>query len=490
MIVFRSVEAVAQSKTDSTFAFDWSVIYRNRLDILFSSGVFPWNDEEAESHLNDRLALLVDYRPVRQCDLFLKVATGYRGESGVSYENWVVFEQGHAGFRFGENILAGRFFLREKIYRTNNKLLPIVSNDAPFIGGRGEGVHAEIGNHSKALLSFTGSMLRDYAGGFGSYPYFPGFNGGGDMYNLLHGSYAAGVGWLGFLMSETRSIPYGDAVMVGADIGLKLKGMHLVAELARTSSGRWEDLRSGSFFGIDLRDFEFGEFNKIFSKDNAFSAELLGLTVRRNEFGSLGFIPGYRFYGEEFINPQGEIVEGLIKTYGTLWWKHYAYDVHFSVDAADVRREDSDLDYGLLYQMLRLRFKGDLEIKESVFFREKSRGSVVLSLIDENPKTRLVTSARLDDLGGENDLSFFAEGGMNIGKAWTFTTALYLHKSVESFYYVGMEFRPGKRFLFGTSLGSFDFRQQDILLNRRYDVPEPREEKRVLIYARIWLGDI
>ncbi len=473
-VLLWSSALIAQSKPDSIRTIDWSVVYRNRLDILFTSGIFPWNDEEASSQHHDRFAFLFDYRPIHQCNIFLKASTGYRGEQSEYYENWIFLEQGHVGFRFGDEILDGRIFLREKVYRTGNKLLPLVSNDSPFIDHRGEGFLAEFGDPSKLALSFTGATLRDYTGGFGGYPFLPYFHGGGDTYNLLYGSYAGRVGWLGFLMSETRSTAYGGAVMGGADAGLRFKGISLVAELARTGSGRWEGLQSGD----------------VLSESDAFSAELLGLRYRSSNFGSLGLIPGYRFYGDMFIDPQGEIDEGLDELYATLWWRHHTYDIRFSIDAANASREGGRADYGLLYETLRLRFIGDLVIKQSAFLEEGRRGSLVLSLIDENAKTRVTTSARLDDLGGGNVLSFFAEGGMNVGKTWTFTTALYLHKSKKSYYFIGTEFRPGKRFLFGASVGSFDYRQRDIMLNRSYEVPAPDEEKRVLMYARIWLGDL
>jgi hypothetical protein len=331
-----------------------------------------------------------------------------------------------------------------------------------------------LGDHSRLGLSYTGSILRDYRGGFGAYPYFPTFYGGGDTYHLLHGSCAGRAGWLGFLASETRSTVYGDAVMVGVDGGLRYRGINLVGELARTGEGCWENLQS----------------NSLLSEYDAFSAEVLGMAYRPDGIGTFGVIPGYRFYGDRFINPQGEIEPGLEQWYATIWWKHDRYDISCSVDAAHSSFEGEQEDHGSIYETVRMRFKGDLEVKQSAFLKEKSRGSLVLSLTDENDKNRLITSARLDDLGGENSLSFLAEGGINVGKTWTLTTALYLHASMKSYYFFGSEYRPGKRFLFGASVGSFDFRLQDIMINRSHEVPEPAEEKRVLIYARIWLGDL
>jgi hypothetical protein len=278
--------------------------------------------------------------------------------------------------------------------------------------------------------------------------------------------------------------------MLGLDLGISYRGMRLVAELASTHPGGWDDLGTRPIFGVDPGRFEWGSFSSIFSEYTAFSAELLGFSVRSQPIGRLGLTPGYRYSGAEFIDPQGEINGAFVESYLTLWWKHHTYDVSLSCDAARTYTAVSGSSRNSLYETMRMRFNGGFELRESLFLNEKMRPSLALSFLDENSRSRLVTTVRLDDLGDENDLSFIAEGGVNIGRKWIMKSVLYLHRSAESLYHFGLEFRPDGRFLLGTAFGTFLPGEEDIMLNRSLDFPVPERNKTVLLFARIWLGDL
>ncbi|MCK4237340.1 MAG: hypothetical protein KAX38_09500, partial [Candidatus Krumholzibacteria bacterium] len=129
------------------------------------------------------------------------------------------------------------------------------------------------------------------------------------------------------------------------------------------------------------------------------------------------------------------------------------------------------------------------ETRKGLLLREGERPSLVLSFLDESRITRMRATARLDGLGGRNDFSFLAEGGMNFGESWTVQSVLYFFGSAERLYNLGFEFRPGRRFLFMLAFGSFIPFQEDIMLNYSHDLHPPEKERRVSIFTRIWFGN-
>jgi hypothetical protein len=468
----------------------WSAIYGNRLFLSKESGHFPWNDEEAMSHFNDRIAFLLEIPEDRPARLFLKGSTGYRKEESDIYNSRFVLEQGHIGYMRPAVHLDARAFLRERVYWSYNRLLQFVSNDAQMLSGRGEGLSVAAGGAYRYGLRYTWSTLRgdwiydDYGG-------LPVFRGGGDVYQLLNGYLGFLRGWrLGFLISDVRSTDYGDVAAIGADLGIRLGSVDIVGELVRTESGDLSDLDEGPLLGVDASNMSLDSFSSIFSDDAAFSAEVHGLTLRSQSAGIFTLLPGYRFAGCQFLNPQGEIQRGVEETYVETWWKHPVYELEAAVQAAGLRDVCAGTKRMGLQERILMSFRGGFMLRQVLFLREGSRASAVLSLTESGSKARLTTTARLDDMGDTNELSFLAEGWLNIWKSWTLQSTLYLHKSESGYYSAGLAFRPGRRFLIQLLFGSFTPAEQDIVLNRAYDFDAPAGERHISIFTRIWLGDL
>lgn len=506
--VFLCSSISASPLRDSTSvrkSIKWSLSYTNRIELERSSEPFPWNDRESESHVNDRLVLMAELAPSSSFGVFLKGATGRRGAGRNIYRSRFSLEQGHAGFSLLRGTLRGRLFLRERVYRTDHRLLRLVSNDSPFIRDRGEGLKIEIGRGSRFSMSYTESILRD--GSFDGTGGLPEFSGGGDVFRLLRGNVEAVRGFrIGTVVSETRSIQSGDAVMVGMDIGLSLRGVDLVAELARTCKGRWKDLNRSSLFDVRPGNLRLGESGSVFSENVAFSTEIHGMELKTGNLGTFAVVPGYRFHGNEFEDPHGEVGTGLVESYITSWWRHPRYDAILALNAAECYRNVTGEDFGLLDGSLRLRYRGGFEVSERILLREGEKPSFVLSILDENSVTRTSATARIDDAGGENHLSFLVEGGMNIGRAWTLRSLLYLYRETRSFYNMELEFRPGSRFLLKAALGSlspFDegmgrsdrfmaaygnITYRNELMNQGMYLDPPSGERWISVYTRIWFG--
>ena len=182
----------------------WSAIYGNRLYLSKLSDHFPWNDEEAMSHLNDRLAFLLEVPSDRRAKLFLKGSTGHRKVEEEIYNSRVVLEQGHLGYQRSAIQLDARAFLRERMYWSFNRLLQFVSNDVPLLSGRGEGLSIAAGGKSRYGLRYTWSTLRgDWI--FDDYGGLPVFRGGGDVYHLLNGYVGFLRGWRLGCAARSRS---------------------------------------------------------------------------------------------------------------------------------------------------------------------------------------------------------------------------------------------------------------------------------------------
>ena len=153
-------DAGAAEQTDST-AIDWTILFACRIELTHDDVVFPWNDPEALSQRNDRLVSMLGLKPLTGVDIFLKGSSGYRRERGGVHRNRFALAQGHVGFDLFGGGIRGRLFLRERYYRTCHELLPLVSNDAPFLYGRGQGLSLDVRDSARRIhIRYTESMLR------------------------------------------------------------------------------------------------------------------------------------------------------------------------------------------------------------------------------------------------------------------------------------------------------------------------------------------
>ena len=479
-------QAVSTSApADSSLVWRWSALYRSRLDIGRASEQFPWNDERASSHLNDRLALLGQLTLKERFTVFAKGATGVRLRWQYQEEQFVL-EQGHAGFKLLRDRIQGRLFVRERVFRADTRLMELLSNDAAFFRSGGEGLTLTMNAGSHLIARYLGSAVRS-SDRIGASDGLPVFRGGTDTFHLLRFEALQRARWhAGVMLSQTRSIAYGDAVTVGTDVGIRVRGVDLLAELARARRGSWEELRASSLLDLNPAALSFDRPSSLFSGSNAFSAEADGLDLRLGDAGSAGIVPGYRYSGNEFVNPQGEVGAGISETYAVLWWKPARRQALLSFDAVEGSRGNEEI--RRLTENLRLTYRGGFELRESVVCSVGKRASVIVSLLDDAKHSRVRMTARIDDLGSENELSYITEGAINFGPRVTAKGVLYLHRSRMNYYSVGFEFRPRERFLFQLALGSFTPVYEDIMLTDSFDFEQPLKERSILLCSRIWFG--
>ncbi|UCF06370.1 MAG: hypothetical protein JSV33_04890 [bacterium] len=481
--------AASDSHPDSIGHFRWSFLYQNRIELARRSEPFPWNDREESSHISDRAAVLVEYVPSLSFRIFCKGATGIRKiEDGVP-GNRFILEQGHVCATTRSGSLAGRIFLKERVFRTDHKLLYFISNDSRNVGRGGEGIRIAAGYGRRFGLLYTESVLRSEE----SYKKYGGFSpldGGGDIFRFLRLTLGLGGVRTGMLLSEIRSQRLGDMVAVGTDLDIRIRRITLVAELARMQPGAWSDLEKGVLFGIDPRKFRPNRVSAVFSGKTVFAAEAAGLEIGNSSLGTVGLIPGYRYIGREFVDRVGELPDGVIETSLTSWWRHPVYDLFSMLEAVRRYRYEDGVDRDHLRGLIRARLRGGFEVENGVLVREHDKPSCFLSLLDENKLTRLAATARLDDLGGKNDLSFLVTGSMNFARSFSFRSTLYLYRSVESYYNVACEYRPGPRFLCVISAGSYVPLDEGLQLRHEFEHEPPLRERRVSVLARIWFGEI
>jgi hypothetical protein len=477
--------STASAPADSSLVWRWAALYRNRLDVIRASNQFLWNDEETSSHLNDRLAVLGELTLRDQFTFFAKGATGFRLESDYEKEQ-LVLEQGHAGFKFLGEGVQGRLFMRERMFRTDLRLMEILSNDAAFFRDGGDGLSLELKAGSHLRMQYLGAAVRsfDEIGRSGGLPLF---RGAADAFHMVRFEALERSRWhAGVLLSQTRSLAYGDAVTVGADVGARFRGVGFVAELARAQSGSWEELREGSLFDLRLSTWRLDRLSSVFSEKSAFSAEAEGLVLRLGGAGSAGIVPGYRYSGRAFMNAQGEVGQGINETYAIAWWKPAAYDALVSLDGVDGSRGDESA--RRLIERLRLGCRGGLEFRENIMWRAGKRAAVTLSLQNDTKLSRLRMTLRIDEFGRENELSYLAEGGINFSPSVAANGVLYLYQSRMSSYSFGFEFRPRQRFLFRLALGSFIPTYEELMLGESFEFDPPLRERSVLLSSRIWFG--
>jgi hypothetical protein len=459
------------------------------MDLRRSSSVFPWNDPESETHLNDRLSMMVSIDYGEHLGLFCKGATGARSFEQTTYHERFFLEQGHMMLSWPATGIGCRLFLRERIYRSSFRLLPLVAIDSPFTSSRGEG----------AVLDFTGgrffgaryveSVMREDAA-IGDYGGLPLFRDGGDTYRYLdialNDFHRISFG---LIASQIRSMMHGNVVMLASGLGLDILGLNMRMELAQSRDGGWNNARTCRLFDLDLGTFDLARISDVFGRTVAFSSELNGLAFRSPLLGSFRLVPGYRFCGEDFVNPAGDTENGLIESYLAAWWVHPELNARVSFEVRDRSSLLGDDEEIWFNGSARLRFKEGFEAKGGFVHRAGRDPVLVMSLADENEEYRISASARLDGAGAQNVFSFLAEGALNLTGSVAVRSTLYLYESDESFYSAGLEFRPTGKFLFDAGFGSFRPYDEGISLYRGYELGAPMRDRVVTVSVRVWLGN-
>ncbi len=480
----------AEERSDSSTVFEWSALYRSRVDIHEWSSNFPWNDRNSHSRADDRLAVYGEIIHPGGIAVFAKGATGFR-LGGEYQEQRFILDQGHIGFDCLGGAVSGRLFSRERVYRTDQRLLKLLSDESGALVDRGEGIALDAHAGAHLSLNYIESILRapdDVAihGGL------PSFHGGEDRLRVLRLEWSQKTRWhAGFTILERINGRYDEHITIGTDLGLRVKGIDILAELARTQSGGWRETRNHALFDLNWRAVRLDDFGALFSDKDAFAAEIQGLRFGAGDLGAVGFVPAYRYTGYAFTNPEGELMRGLRESHLLAWWKPANYDALVSVDAADGERWGRD--FSRLVGNARMRYRGGFELRESILFTAGERSAAAISFIDDNAFSRIVMTARIDNLGGGNLLSYLARGTLNFGSRLSATSSFYLCRSRLNLYNVEIEFRPRERFLFQASLGSLVPWDESIQFERSFDTysldPYPMSDDRfVRFFTRIWFG--
>ena len=474
--------ARADADADSAIAYRWSALYANRIGIDATS---PTRGRMIAD--GDRLAVLGEVSHRWGIAAFAKGATVFR-LGGEHHDQRFILDQGHIGFDALGGAAKGRLFTRERAYRTDQRLFPLSSDEWPSIVDRGEGLALDLRAGDHIAFNYIESILRDDVSVRGG---LPSYHGDEDRFRVLRLEGCGRTRWhAGSTISEMRDRWGGDWITVGTDLGFRVKGIDILAELARTRRGGWSELRNGALFDLRWKDARLDDFDALFSENDAFAAEAEGLRLGMGGLGAVGFVPGYRFIGSAFESVNGEFGTGRREGYLTAWWKPAENDALLSLDAADC--EERGRDCSRLIGSLRMRYRGGFEIRESVICRTGERSSAALSMIDDNALSRIVMTARMDDLGDGNLLSFLAQGTLNLGSRVSAKSVLYLRRSSTSLYNVEVEFRPRESFLFQASIGSFWLEDEIILIDRRLDgrhyMPYGSDDRLIRIFARVWFG--
>ena len=475
---------------DSSFVFRYGVLYESRIDLERSSESFPWNDPEAESHLSDRFSLMTSITLWGNSEVFIKGATGVRALDRPFYQERLMLDQGHISFEHESIGIEGRLFLRERMYRSGFLLLPLVTPDSPFTSERGEGLLLEVKRWGMFGMQYMESALRDDPR-IDDYGGLPLFSGGVDLFRYLEARIRGYHGLrLELAASQIRSIDYGDVVMIASGFGVELHGLRLDIELARSIEGSWEDVRHSRLFELDVDQFDTGDASAMFGEHITLSGELDGLGYNSRSLGTIHLLPGYRYCGKGFINPAGEAAGALVESYLTAWWNHPELDLIVTLGARDRYEMLNGSDRRLLEGSARMRLKGGFTARGGILHEIDREPSLLLSLADENNSYRLVTSARIDDAGGENDFSFLVEGALNLTGTVSVRSTLLLVRSAESFYNLGVEFRPSRKFLLNMGFGSFRPFGEEVSFQHDELIEPPMKGRFVTISARLWFGEL
>jgi hypothetical protein len=235
---------------------------------------------------------------------------------------------------------------------------------------------------------------------------------------------------------------------------------------------------------------KWGNFSAGLPPDGTLAAEWTGLELKAEGKGRFGLVPGYRFTGDSFRNPMGEIGAGYVESYIETWWKHPKLAALFTLKAADRYSYAASEGGGVLETSLWLRLRGGTETTARAFFSGRNRPVLIATIVDDNSLMRIQTTARLDDTGGGSEFSFITDGSVNLGRRWRLGGSMYLERSSTGFYSADLEVRGGRRYIFRASVGSYMPGTAWARLN--YD-PQPaltRIDYAISFYARIWLGGI
>jgi hypothetical protein len=491
LILFFSVfSARSVFPSDSISYYKWSAIYRNNLELYRNSQPFAWNEALENSHLSDEIVLMAKGKNIQPFAIFLKCSTGRKDAESLDYKNMFYLKQGHVGVNLFTEKFYLKAYLRERIYRSSMTLLPIVSSDSPYLTGNGMGVIAGIDNGGWVDISYTEARISEikpeyYNGGL------PDFNNPGGSFRLLNANLKwRKIGHFGLSVSETQSIQTGNGVTFGFSSGLNFSGIRVLTEYSEKINASFLDLNGNSLNGFDLKKFGNDGISEIFPDNSAFSMEVQGVRLKNPAFGSILFIPGYRYYGVNYSNPEGEIGSSLIESYILSQWRHPKLAMAFKVKGGDIYSYDSNEGYKYMRNTLRMRLKTGFTLNGGLIVREGKRSSYLLTLEDDNKFSRLISTLRIDDCRGEEKISFLSDGWVNISDLWMLRSSLYLYRSTDSRYSVSLEYRPSRRFLFMASFGSFNPYSSAITLNHDWEPSLPEKNRRICFFTRIWFGGI
>ncbi|HSG29864.1 MAG TPA: hypothetical protein VLA34_15385 [Candidatus Krumholzibacterium sp.] len=479
----------ASALPDSTEVFAWSAVFSGDLHKYRFSAPFRWNAPESGQWSSGRLSADLRYFPRAGVEMMLRVSAADDGPGGEVYGGTMTLEQGHVTVALERAGLQARLFMRERVYRTGNRLILPVSSDAVLLQGRGEGIVLDYSPGPFLGLSFTGSSLPAdedvrLRGGF---PVFQGWGGGFGLFTLRS---RAGILDAGVFLSETRSPRSGDGVVSGIDIGIDLRGIRLQVETARSATGRIEDQKGSLFSSFRPDLLRIGDTSGAFGDDDAFSAEVHGLVLSSGKYGTFGVVPGYDYSGRAFEDPQGEIEKGRVESRITAWWRHPVNALYLHLHAADTYDRAGGLSGRNIRGIARSRFKSGLETTAGLILREGEDPSAVLSVLDDNSTARIMATARIDDPGGAGVLSFITEGHLNISGNIAVRSVLYLERSLESLYCVQLEYRSGRRMLFRAGLGTFVPADHSSGLMFDPAPPSIERDRYISFFTRIALGDL
>ena len=473
-----SASAAADTPRDSLLVFRYEALYDSRISLERSSGAFPWNDLAAASHLNDRLALMTRVSIGGSMECFLKGAPGARAAERDFFGERFALDQAHISLR--HTGLEGRLFLRERVYRSGFLLLPLVTPDRPFTSARGGGLLLEM-----ERWDMLGLPRFDEYGGL------PVFSGGADRFRHLEGR-IDGLNALSVRMSasQVRSLEFGDVVTLASGLGFSALGLRLDLELARSVEGDWDDVRDGRIVELDLGRLDDGGVSAIFGEHTAVAGELDGLVFTSPRIGTFHFLPGYRYLGEGFVNPTGETARALVESYLTAWWNHPELDLCVTLRARDRYEMQENVDRRLL-EGYHVGGVAPRHVPRVDLVHEIDHDpSLIISLAEESSSYRLIACARVDGTGGENDFSYLVDGSLNLTGILSVRSTLLLVRSSESFYNLGLEFRPGRRFLMHVGFGSFRPWGEEGSFQYDESIEMPEGGRFVEISTRIWFGGL
>jgi len=433
---------------------------------------------------------MFDARSARYMHFFVKGTTGLMVPSRDEDVYWSRFfiDQGHLSVTW-RGRLTGKLFLRERAFRNRGRLMKTVSNDSRLISRRGEGFDASVLAPGPIFLTYTGAVFRDpgeQKKNFG----LPPLPLQGRSLNLFEGGADRGSWHAGLSIADIRSSWTREqySALYGLDAGFGLAGGSVNVEFARSANG-WDDFEDG-LFGLDPKSMKLGSFSAGLPSDGALAVELTGFSLNAGGKGKFGLVPGYRYSGRRYRDEIGEVSSGHIESYAELWWKHGRLAMLATLKVADRYDYRSSDGGGVLSASFWSRLKGGLETTARAFFAEGSRPVLVISTVDDNSLTRLVTTARIDDAGGEDKFSFLAEAGVNLGRRWTLGGSMYLERSAQGFYSADLEMRGGRRFVFRASAGTYVPAATSADLNYDPVAPVTRRDKSISFQTRIWLGGI